>query len=821
MAKRGSRTAAGARPGGPPGVSMGAVQDALTQAMRQALAWYSGRDWAKAEQACRMVLAAHSTNFDALNLLGIIAAQTQRPREAAEFLGQAVKVRRNEPTAHNNYGNVLRELTRFEEALPCYERAIALKPDFAEAHYNRGLTLHGLARFTDAVASYDRALKLNPQYASAHNNRGVALRELQRHEEALASYDRAIALKSDYATAFNNRGVILQELKRPAEALESYARALALNVNYAEAWHNQGNALRELHRFEEALQSFARSLQINPNCADVYNSRGTTLQHLDRHQEALESFDRAIALDPRRAEAHYNRGNTLRALDLHDLALDSYQRALELKPDYADDHYNRGAILHELKRFDEALQSYERALEVNPQQPWLRGILLHARARLCDWNDFAPRIADLCARVERGEAATPPWALVTMTDSPSLHRRAAEIWVKETCPRESPLAPIASRPRRERIRVGYFSADLHNHATALLAAGLFEQHDRQHFEIVGFNFGRAPRDEMTERLAAAFDSFHEVRTQSDLQIAQLARECELDIAVDLKGYTLHQRPGIFAHRAAPLQVNYLGYPGTLGASFIDYIIADGTLIPPESRVHYTEKVVSLPGSYQVNDRTRPIADRQYIRADFGLPDGAFVFCSFNSVYKITPELFQCWMRILQAVDGSVLWLLAEDATASANLRKAASEAAVDPRRLIFADRLTAPEHLARHRLADLFIDTYPCNAHTTASDALWAGLPLLTCAGEAFATRVAASLLHAIGLHELIATSLPGYETLAVGLAREPARLAELRARLQRDRLTSSLFDTATFTRHLEDAYRQMVERYQSDLPPDHIHVSG
>ncbi|HVO46429.1 MAG TPA: tetratricopeptide repeat protein [Steroidobacteraceae bacterium] len=800
---------------------MGAVQDALTQAMRQALAWYSGRDWAKAEQACRMVLAAHSTNFDALNLLGIIAAQTQRPQQAAEFLGQAVKVRRNEPSAHNNYGNVLRELARFEEALPCYERAIALKSDFAEAHYNRGLTLHGLGRFAEAVASYDKALKLNPQYASAHNNRGVALRELQRHEEALRSYDRAIALKGDYATAFNNRGVVLQELKRPAEALDSYARALAINVNYAEAWHNQGNALRELHRFDEALQSFARSLQINPNSADVYNSRGTTLQHLGRHQEALESLDRAITLDPRRAEAHYNRGNTLRALDLHDLALDSYERALELKPGYADDHYNRGAILHELRRFDEALRSYERALEVNPRQPWLRGILLHARARLCDWNDFAPRIADLCARVERGEAATPPWALVTLTDSPSLHRRAAEIWVRQTCPHESRLPPIARRARRERTRVGYFSADLHNHATALLAAGLFERHDRQHFEILGFNFGRAPRDEMTERLVAAFDSFFEVRAQSDLQIAQLAREREIDIAVDLKGYTLHQRPGIFAHRAAPIQINYLGYPGTMGAPFIDYIVADKTLIPPESRVHYTEKVISLPGSYQVNDRTRPIADRQYVRADFGLPDGAFVFCSFNSVYKITPEIFHCWMRMLGAIDGSVLWLLAEDATASANLRKAASEAGVDAQRLIFGDRLPAPEHLARHRLADLFIDTFPCNAHTTASDALWAGLPLLTCAGEAFASRVAASLLNAVGLPELIATSLGQYEALAIRLAREPSQLAELRARLQRNRLTSTLFDTSSYTRYLEDAYRQMYDRYQADLDPDHIQVTG
>jgi predicted O-linked N-acetylglucosamine transferase (SPINDLY family) len=504
-----------------------------------------------------------------------------------------------------------------------------------------------------------------------------------------------------------------------------------------------------------------------------------------------------------------------------DEALQCVDRALQLNPNYAEAHFNRGTVLHELKRFDEALESYLRALQINPDQDWLYGTCLHAQMRICEWNGFEARMADLAVRVEQGKAASPPFVLVTMTDSLPLQRRAAEIWVRETCPPNPELPPIPRRERGSKLRVGYYSADYYNHATALLVAGLFERHDRDKLEIVAFNFGRGQHDELTERLVAAFDEFVDVRAKTDVQIAQLSRDMQIDIAVDLKGFTMQQRCGIFVHRAAPIQVGYLGYPGTMGAPFIDYLVADRTLIPPQAREHYAEKIAYLPGSYQVNDRTRRIADRQWSRADFGLPAEGFVFCSFNNVYKITPTLFKCWMQILRRVEGSVLWLLEDNDMASGNLRKAARSAGVDPARLVFSARLVAAEHLARHRLAGLFIDTFPCNAHTTASDALWAGLPLVTCAGESFPARVAASLLKAVGVPELVTTSLAEYEELTVALALDPARLAEISAKLDRNRLTAPLFDTELFARHLERAYSQMYERYLAGAPPDHIYVSG
>jgi predicted O-linked N-acetylglucosamine transferase (SPINDLY family) len=391
--------------------------------------------------------------------------------------------------------------------------------------------------------------------------------------------------------------------------------------------------------------------------------------------------------------------------------------------------------------------------------------------------------------------------------------------VQEKFPPAASLPALAAGVRGERIRVGYFSADFRNHATMYLMAGLFERHDRSRFELSAWCFGPPAQDEMRGRLQRCCERLIEVGDQSDRQVAERARELQLDIAVDLKGFTQDSRPGIFACRAAPLQLSYLGYPGTMGAPYMDYLIADATLIPPASQIHYSEKILYLPDSYQVNDAQRPIAQRLFTREELGLPRSGFIFCCFNNNYKITPQTFAGWMRILQRVPGSVLWLLEDNARAAHNLREQARGSAVGAERLIFAKRMPLSEHLARHRAADLFLDTLPCNAHTTASDALWAGLPLLTCAGEAFAGRVAASLLNAIRLPELITLTQSHYEELAVALASDAARLAALRERLAHNRLTTPLFDTALYATRLERAYSHIYERQQARLPNAHIHL--
>jgi protein O-GlcNAc transferase len=662
----------------------GEVRLTLSHAMQQAVAAYNTGEWAKAEQLSRLILNAQSGHFEALTLLGIIAARTRRIEEAADLLGRALAAKPGDAAAHSNYGNVLKDLKRFEGALDSYERALKIKPDYAEAYNNRGLTLQELQRFEEALDSYARALKIKPDHAEAHNNRGLTLQGLKRFEEAL----------------------------------------------------------------------------------------------------------------------------------------DSYARALKIKPDYAEAYYNRGNTLQVLKRFEEALDSYERAVKIKPDCDWLYGTWLHAKMQLCDWSNLDSRIADLAAKIQQAKKTTPPFSVLALIDCLSLQRQAAETSVSEKYPVSRVSPPLGKRPRHERIRIGYYSADYHSHATAYLMAELFERHDKERFELLAFSYGPDQRGDMRKRLAAAFAQFLDVRTKSDIEVARISRELGIDIAVDLKGFTQDARTGIFSCRAAPIQVNYLGYPGTMGAPYIDYIVADQMLIPQESRQQYSEKIVYLPHSYQANDRKRQIADKEFARAELGLPSTGFVFCCFNNSYKITPDTFDGWMRILKQVEGSVLWLLEDNKTAVNNLRKEAQARDVNAGRLIFAQRTPLSEHLARHRAADLFIDTLPYNAHTTASDALWAGLPVLTCMGESFAARVAASLLHAIGLPELVTTTQEQYEATAIELASDPGRLAEVKDRLRRNRLTMPLFDTEQFTRHLENAYTQMYDRYQADLSPEHIYVA-
>ena len=440
--------------------------------------------------------------------------------------------------------------------------------------------------------------------------------------------------------------------------------------------------------------------------------------------------------------------------------------------------------------------------------------------KICSWSGSAESLKDISKKVMMNEKVINPFPLLALNDDALLHKKSSEIYIQSRYPFNPVLEPILKRPQSQKIRVGYFSADFHNHATGYLMAELFELHDKSQFELVGFSFGPIVNDEMRQRLEKSFDQFIEIGKKSDLEVAKLSRDLNIDIAVDLKGFTQDARTGIFAHLAAPIQVNYLGYPGTLGADYIDYIIADKTLISPELQSYYSEKVIYLPNSYQVNDRKRLISDRQFTKQELGLPENRFVFCCFNNNYKILPVTFEGWIRILKAVEGSVLWLLQDNSWAVENLKKEAEKQGIAPDRLVFAKLLPLPEHLARHRLADLFLDTFPCNAHTTTSDALWTGLPVLTLMGSTFASRVAASLLNAVGLPELVTTNQADYEVLAIELAKSPKKLADIKLKLARNRLTTPLFDTPLFTKNLEAAYIKMMERYQADLQPDHVFIA-
>ena len=671
----------------------------------------------------------------------------------------------------------------------------------------------------DALELFKKALKIDSNNSFLHFNIAKAFSEIGEAQRAIKYHLNATKLNPSHIEGWVNYGKSLLDLNRPKEALDLFIKAIDLNPQYAEAWTNRGVALLQLKSFEEALLTLDEALKIKPRLAEAWSSRGNALNELKRVEEAIASYDRAIEIKPDFANAYNNRGNALNELKRVEEAIASYDRAIEIKPRLAEAWSNRGNALNELKRVEEAIDSYYGAIEIKPDHEYLFGTMLHTKMFICDWQNFETDVQSLSLKINEGKKSSPSFPVLSLIDSLSIQRKASEIWIKDKHPINLSLGLISKYQKRNKVRIGYYSADFHNHATAYLMAELFERHDKNSFELIAFSFGPDKKDEMRQRLSKAFDQFVDVRLKSDRDIALMSRDMEIDVAVDLKGFTKDVRTGIFSYRAAPIQVNYIGYPGTMAAEYIDYIISDPTLIPIESQQHYSEKVVYLPNSYQVNDRQRLIADKVFTKEELGLPSDSFVFCCFNNNYKITPDTFDGWVRILKAVEGSVLWLLEDNPTAGINLRKEAQGRGIDPNRLVFAKRMRLPEHLARHRVADLFIDTLPYNAHTTASDALWAGLPMLTCMGESFASRVAASLLNAIELPELIATTQEQYEATAIELAANPEKLKAIKDKLEKNILTTALFDTPRFTKHIEAAYTQMYERYQADLPSDHIYI--
>lgn len=716
-------------------------------------------------------------------------------------------------------GEALHRRGNLAEAEALYKDVLSNNPDHFGALHLLGVVAFQTGRLEQSVASFSKATSVDPNSFAAHCNLGAALNDLKRHDDALESYDRAIYLNARYIPAHYNRAISLQKLGRLEESVIGYDKVISLKPDYAEAYNNRGFALQELKRIDEAIASYDRAIHLNPNHAETHYNRGNALAEILRLDEAVVSYDTAISLNPDHAETHYNRAIALQDLKRLDEAIASYDTVISLNPDHAEAHYNRAIVLQDLMRLDEAIAGYEKAFALKPGHKFLMGAAFNVRLRICDWDGLDNTISHIISEIHGMRAASMPFNVLGWSTLRPIQKKSARIWVEREAPPRGDLPAMGPIGRKQKINIGYYSADFRDHATPYLIAELFELHDRSRFCINAYSFGPKSDSPIRRRVIAAFDRFLEVGNRSVQEISQLSREHSIDVAVDLKGLTQDCRTGIFSYRAAPIQVNYLGYPGTMAAEYMDYIIADRTTIPESHREDYSEKIAYLPNSYQVNDSRRIISDVQYTRKSQGLPDDAFVFCCFNNNYKINPEVFDIWMRILKKVEGSVLWLFEDNRWASVNLRKEAALRGVDPGRLIFAPRMDVTDHLARHRSADLFLDTLPYNAHTTASDALWAGLPVLTRIGSTFAGRVAASLLNAIGLPELIAETPEAYEALAVELATDRAKLSAMKRKLAANRLTWPLFDTRLFTQHVERAYTAMYERYQAGLPPDHIFV--
>jgi protein O-GlcNAc transferase len=655
--------------------------------------------------------------------------------------------------------------------------------------------------------------RLRAQARAAHGAGQLA------HAEQL--YRQILGAAAKDIEARHMIAVLLLQQDRPADALPLLEALLAEAPGHADVLTHHGLALQALGRGDEALADFDHALALKPDNAMTLLCRGNLLLDAGRPQDALVSYDRLLAIAPGYDEAWFRRAAALWLMDRFEDALASYRKALAINPGRFAAAFNSGTTLLKLERYDEALAAFETAAVLAPGHRYLLGAAAGAVSGGCDldrWDGYRARVIE-AVRNHTGVIA--PLTFLPFCDDGHLRRTCSEIFAADHAPETTAPLWNGAHYSHDRIRIAYLSSDFHQHATAELIAGLIESHDRGTFEVTGISFSRDDASPMRARIVAAFDRFEDVRAASDADVAQLLRAREIDIAVDLKGHTEGARPGILAHRPCPVQVNYLGYPGTIGAPWLDYIIGDATVLPFGDQAFYSEKIVHLPHCYQANDARRRVAETMPSRAEAGLPETGFVFCCFNAAWKITPMIFDIWMRLLKALPGSVLWLLEDSASMTGHLRVRAAARGVDAGRLVFAPRATPAAHLARHRLADLFVDTLPYGAHTTASDALWAGLPLLTCLGAQFDGRVAASQLKTLGLLELVTASLEAYETRAQALAREPKKLADLRTRLAANRLSSPLYDVKRFTGAIEAAYRRMMEISHGGGKPEGFTVPG
>ena len=648
---------------------------------------------------------------------------------------------------------------------------------------------------------------------------GIACLEREEYPAAELAFREALLLTPGRASVITNLAGALICQKKYEEALDYLRPSISLDPDNAAAFLNFGLCMAGGHNYKEAIVNYDKALKINPGYAEAWLNRSNLLMELGEYADAMSGYEKALANEPDSAAAWLKCGNAFRDHGQYDESLTSYDNALAARPDYAVAWFAKGAALSELRLHKEAQICQEKAFDIDPNIDLLDGDLLHSKMQICDWSDIDDQFLRIIEGGRNDKNTASPLILFSITDSIAAQKKAAEIYVKNIASSSTLLPALSRYQQHSKIRIGYFSADFRNHPISFLMAELFELHDKSKFHLSAFSLGPKSDDQIVERIKSAFDQFLDVSAESSLDIAKLARSHEIDITVDLGGYTYGGRTEIFAIRAAPVQINYLGYPGTMGAEFIDYIIGDPVVIPESVKEHYSEKVIYLP-CYQANDSKREVSEKIFTREELGLPPSGFVFCCFNTNNKFTPAVFDCWMRILKQVENSVLFLYAGDELVAANLQKEAAIRNVSKERIVFGQRLSSPEYLARYRVADLFLDTLPFNAGTTASDALWVGLPVLTCAGEAFAGRMAASLLNAVHLPELITHSLEEYERRAVELATNPEKLAEIKQKLDKNRRTAPLFDALFFTKHLEKAYTAVYERQQAGLKPDHVDVT-
>ena len=673
--------------------------------------------------------------------------------------------------------------------------------------------------YKEAITFFNKAIKINPSRPDLYNNLSIALFQEKKFKEAIISWDNAIKIKPDYAEAFFNKGNVYSIIKDYKNSIKNFEEAIKIKKNYKEAFSNLGNVYVEMKDYERALEKFNLSTQISPINPIEYNNIGNIYFELKNFKKALENFDKALNIDRNFALSYYNKAKTFKEINNNEKAVINYEKAILLNKNFSEAYKNLGNVYLDLKILDKSIYNHQKALKINPNISFLEGTILQSKCGVCDWENFSENKNLLEKNILSGKKSSNPFSTLLIYDSPHLHKKSSKIFFESEYNRDSFKEILKELPSNKKVHIGYYSSDFHNHATMYLMANLFEMHDKSKFQTHAFSFGQDDNSEIRNRVSKTFDKFLDVRLKTDEQIVDMSRELKIDIAVDLKGFTLNNRFGIFVKRCAPIQISYLGYPGTMASNCIDYLVADRTLIPEENKKFYTEKIIYMPNTYQVNDPTLKVSKKKFERKELGLPDNGIVFCCFNQNYKILPDMFSIWIEIIKKVENSVLWLMSDNPISETNLKKKFIKNNISENRLIFASRMPHREHLSRLKLADIFLDTFPYNAHTTASDALRVGLPVVTLKGQSFASRVASSLLNSLDLNELITNSDIEYKKLAINIAENLSLLQEIKKKINNNISNKPLFDAKLFTQHLEKAYLIALQRLKKNKSVDDIEI--
>ena len=775
-----------------------------------------------AELILQRVVKAFPTAYPALQILGLIKVKQENYLEAILYFKKALKINGNDPSLLYNLGQAFISSDQIAEAASILAKCTKVAPNHPGAWFSLGKCLNWLGRNNEALEALERAIGLDASNSQTLMTKGLALRSLGRFEDAVQALSNALEGEPENFAAWLDLGHSLGELKRYDEALVANDHAISILPNDAKAWYNRGALLCRLGKYDEALIANEHAIGIFPDHIDAWANKGSILRELKHFKEALAATENAISLDKSNFQAWLTMGAIFR--DLHNLEMASFanERALELSPDNPDAWFNRALILSDASKNSDALLAYEKAKELGSKSDYLEGNLITLRMHLANWEHVEAELNTLLNKLRDGLNVVMPFTLLSLIDDSAIHLEASRLFIRKVAPNKAlPIGALGYSHRK--IRIGYFSSDLREHPVGMLIGEMIDQHNRNQFEVYGFSLLAAKNgDIFRDRLVRSYDHFIHCDALPDDEIVAKARECEIDIAIDLNGHTQDNRPSIFALGVAPLQINYLGYPGTMGATFMDYIIADKTIIPADSHQFYTEKVAYLPNSYLMYDSMQKLASYIPTRVELGLPDNAFVFCGFNNGYKISKEVLIAWSAILRSIDRSVLWLTENNIEFKKNILIEFSKAGVSPERIIFASRVDKVEdHLARLKQADLFLDAWPYNAHSTGMDVLNAGVPILTKVGKSFAARVGASLLTSLNLLELITHSTDEYEAKAIQLANNPTLLKEIKAKVQDPNIRAKLFDTKQFTQSLESLYKQMYELKQAGLPAQNLYADS